>query len=585
MIVPMKKAAILVQSKDAEAAIRHLGALGVVHVENQRQPADKDIASLKDDIALLDKTIAILSAPHFRGSSGLKDAKTLKDWKFTATHITDMYARLDHLTEYGRTLVAGIAQWEPWGDFDPKSVHELAGKGVTVRFYELTAQMLEEMPEGVIVRRIASSKGIFYCACISRGLVDIPYKELPPPKTGLAEMRSRLDENDDIMRSINRTIAQYTCFAGRFRQIRDAFAKELEFHEALRGMGSSGGIDYIVGYLPADNVSAMAEEAKRQRWGLSVTDPSADDNVPTLVRNPKWVSIISPVFKLIEIVPGYKELDISPVFLLALTLFFGMIIGDAGYGALYIAATFFAQRKFGKKAKDQRVFFLLYLFSASAVLWGLLTGTIFGQEWCLKAGYKPLAGILNDTKFLQAFCFFIGALHLTIAQGWQAARKLPSLTALADFGWISVLWAAFFIARMLILGDPLPGFCRWLIIGGVALVIFGTNPQRNVIKMIAEGLGAVALSIMNNFTDVVSYVRLFAVGLAGVAISDTVNSLAAGFAGNYVAQFFILLLGHTINIVLGPMSVLVHGIRLNVLEFSSHAGLNWSGTAYKPLKK
>jgi V/A-type H+-transporting ATPase subunit I len=88
---------------------------------------------------------------------------------------------------------------------------------------------------------------------------------------------------------------------------------------------------------------------------------------------------------------------------------------------------------------------------------------------------------------------------------------------------------------------------------------------------------------MNNFTDVVSYVRLFAVGLAGIAISDTVNMLAAGF-GPGVISVLIIFLGHTINIVLGPLSVLVHGIRLNVLEFSGHAGLSWSGIAYKPLK-
>ena len=146
--------------------------------------------------------------------------------------------------------------------------------------------------------------------------------------------------------------------------------------------------------------------------------------------------------------------------------------------------------------------------------------------------------------------------------------------------------AAFFLARMLILDDPLPGCTRWLIIGGVATVIFCTSPQRNILKMIGEGLGTVALSIMNNFTDVVSYVRLFAVGLAGVAISDTVNTLAAGLgSNNFIGQVLVVFLGHTINVVLGPMSVLVHGIRLNVLEFSGHAGLTWSGMPYKPLKE
>ena len=89
---------------------------------------------------------------------------------------------------------------------------------------------------------------------------------------------------------------------------------------------------------------------------------------------------------------------------------------------------------------------------------------------------------------------------------------------------------------------------------------------------------------MNNFTDVVSYIRLFAVGLAGVAISDTVNSIAAGMGDNFIARLLILFVGHTLNIILGPLSVLVHGIRLNVLEFSGHANLTWSGVPYKPLK-
>lgn len=119
-------------------------------------------------------------------------------------------------------------------------------------------------------------------------------------------------------------------------------------------------------------------------------------------------------------------------------------------------------------------------------------------------------------------------------------------------------------------------------------MIFFTHPQRNVLKGIATGLGTVALSIVNNFTDVVSYIRLFAVGLASLAISETTNTLAFGFGDGIVALIagvVILITGHSLNIVLGPMSVLVHGVRLNVLEFSGHANVIWSGTAYEPFKE
>ena len=166
---------------------------------------------------------------------------------------------------------------------------------------------------------------------------------------------------------------------------------------------------------------------------------------------------------------------------------------------------------------------------------------------------------------------------------------MPSLAALADAGWILVLWTAFFLAKTLVLGDSFPYFGKWLLVSGLALVILFTNPQRNILKGIVEGLGTVALSLMNNFTDVVSYVRLFAVGLAGVAIADAFNSMAAlvGHKGilAIIVSAFILIVGHALGIVLGPVSVLVHGVRLNVLEFSGHANVTWSGNAYKPLKE
>jgi V/A-type H+-transporting ATPase subunit I len=286
-----------------------------------------------------------------------------------------------------------------------------------------------------------------------------------------------------------------------------------------------------------------------------------------------------------EVVPGYREFDISPLLLIFLGLFFGMIIGDAGYGTLYILLTLLAERKFGKGMKERTVFRLLYFFSGCAIFWGMLTGTVFGQEWYAAAGFKPAIPILNNTHFIQAFCFFLGAFHLTLAHLWQALRKAPSVAALADAGWVMVLWSAYFFAKMLILSAPLPGFVMPLLSAGLVLIIFCTAPQKNILKTMASGLGTVALSIMNNFTDVVSYIRLFAVGLAGVAIADTVNTLAATFGGKSILlKAFILFHGHLINLMLGPISVLVHGLRLNVLEFSSHIGLTWSGTPYRPLE-
>ena len=368
MIVPMKKTAVIVQSKDAEDSMEKLRALGALHVEHQIPPKGADINSIRDDIALVTSAINILSNPEFDSKSAAAAAKELKDWKAASIHLIDLWKRHDQLVEYSNGLKARIQDWERWGDFDPQKIHALAGQTIYIRLYEIPAKELSGLPEGVVVQKIFTAKGIVGCALISREKVAIPFKEVQLPKMSLAAMRSRTIESTKTIADIRNNIIQCLGYKNSFSKIRNELEKGLEFHEALRGMGQADTLSYLVGYVPQDTINSLKETSNRERWGLSISDPLEEDEVPTLIRNPRWVSIIEPVFKFLEIVPGYRELDISPLFLLFLSLFFGMIIGDAGYGLLYIALTAFAQKKMGKKSKDSKVFFLLYLFSASAVM-------------------------------------------------------------------------------------------------------------------------------------------------------------------------------------------------------------------------
>lgn len=581
----MKKIALLVESKDAESTLRKVRALGLLHVQHQQLPQGKDVNSLQDDLMLANNAFNVIAEEEITLKHVSVVPEPLPDWKALARHIIGLQRRSAQLKEYSLTLKQKIGQWETWGDFDPERLQELEKENIYIKFYQIPLKDLKDFPSQVIVKQIYVKAGVANCLLISHTPFALKFQEIIPPKMGLEKMRARLEEDREMIDLIKSQLQEYASFRPALLEAKKALEKELEFNETMQGMGQMRQISYLAGFMPYDKVQALTMIAQRERWGICITEPGETDNVPTLISNPRWVSIINPVFKLLEIIPGYRELDISPLFLLFLSLFFGMIIGDAGYGIVYILLTLGLQKKFNRRFKDQKVFFLFYTFSACAVFWGLLTGTFFGQEWYIKAGFKPIIPLLNDTKFLQAFCFFLGAFHLTLAHGWQAIRKLPSWAALVDAGWIMVLWAAFFLAKFLILDDPVPFFEKWLILAGLTLVILFTSPQRNILKMIGAGLGTVALSLVNNFTDVVSYIRLFAVGLAGVAIADTVNTLAAGFAGNPLAAGIIIFIGHTINIIIGPMSVLVHGIRLNVLEFSSHANLGWSGVAYKPLQE
>ncbi len=585
----MKKISIIVQFKDADSAVSRLRSLGLLHVENQQAPKGKDINTLLEDIAFVNSTLEVLYETKFSQEFKVPEDKELSDWRFVLRRIIDLGKRFDQLEEYSLNLINQISDWQAWGDFDPEEIKRLSEKNIFIRLYQIPVKELKGLPPSVIVKKISVKGGIVNCVLISRQNLEIPFKEVAMPKISLQKMQARISEDSRMMDTIKLEIRRHFCYKQSFEQVKKGLEKELEFHEVLRGMVESGNIMYLTGYAPFDAVETLIEISRQEKWGIIVNDPSEDDRIPTLVRNPRWISIIRPVFKMLEIVPGYHELDISPWFLIFFSVFFGMIIGDAGYGSIYFLLTLFAQRKWGKRLRDKSVFKLFYTLSTCAIIWGILTGTFFGQEWLVRIGLKPLIPALSNTRNIQAFCFFLGALHLTLAHSWRALLKLPHLLALADIGWVFVLWAAFFFAKMLILADALPVYANWLLIAGVILVMFFTNPQKNILKAVAGGLGALALSLMNNFTDVVSYVRLFAVGLAGVAIADTFNNMAASIGTSSIvaifASGFIILTGHSLNLLLGPMSVLVHGVRLNVLEFCGHANVSWSGFAYKPLKE
>ena len=589
MIVPMKKAAVITQFKDAGHAIKTLGSLGVLHVEHQTPPLGADIASLRDEIALAEKAAGILSGPEFSKKTPIENERHVKDWKAAASHVVESYKRLDHLEEYSRHLRNGIKDWERWGDFDPEAVNRLAAKGIYLRLYEIPVRGINGIPPGLIVKKVFSAGGIVGCAVISREKADLPFKELELPKASLKDMRARLKEDTQTIQSVKNNIVRHLCYQETFARIKKALEDELELHEALGGMGQAGGLAYLTGYVPHDTVKRLSETAKKEKWGLLVRDPSGEDNVPTLIRNPKWISIIEPVFRAIEVVPGYRELDISLWFLLFLSAFFGMLIGDAGYGAVYFLLVSAAGKKWGKNIKIKPALTLFKILSLSSVAWGALTGTFFGQEW-LPGVVKPLIPALRNDKSIQTLCFFLGTLHLSIAHIWRVLKKLPSIIALADIGWTAILCGGFFLAKTLILGEGFPSFGKWFFMLGACLVVFFTNPPgKNALKGFGGGLGALLLNFVNSFTDIVSYIRLFAVGLAGVAIADAFNNMAMSVGyGSFVkgaAASLILVLGHALNMMLGPLAVLVHGVRLNVLEFCNHLDIKWSGFSYKPLRK
>ncbi|MBI4982752.1 MAG: hypothetical protein HZC15_06450 [Candidatus Omnitrophica bacterium] len=590
MIVGMKKVAVIMQAKDSAQGLKALRSFGMLHIENQQVPKSTNLNILLDDYALVQQGLEVLSEEEFiEHCQGDLRYKEVSDWKITCRHTLDLWKRIDHLEGYSLVLNREVKEWEKWGDFDPQAVAELLKRNIYCGLYKIPIKDFNNLSGDYVIKRIHLEDTIVYCAIISQIKPLLDFKEIELPKMSLSAMKNKLVENKLIIDRLQQELHQQLCFRGAFEKVKANLENEIEFENILSGMAQETKLSYLVGFAPHDCEKQLLDLSKKEKWGILITEPSEEDNVPVLIRNPKLIALINPVLKLLEILPGYRELDISLWFLLFFGVFFGMLIGDAGYGIVYFLLTAFSQVKFGKKIKDKSPFFLFYLLSFCAIIWGLLTGVFFGQEWLKEIGWKPLVPALNDAKVIQSFCFLLGAIHLSIAHIWRTILKIPSLLALAELGWIAILWGAYYLARFLILGYEFPFFGKWLIFSGIALVVLFTQPQKNILKAIGSGCGTLALNLMNNFTDIVSYVRLFAVGLAGVAIADTFNSMAAGVRGESILGLTLAIVvvsaGHLLNIVLGLMSVLVHGVRLNVLEFCAHVGISWSGSAYKPFKE
>lgn len=186
--------------------------------------------------------------------------------------------------------------------------------------------------------------------------------------------------------------------------------------------------------------------------------------------------------------------------------------------------------------------------------------------------------------------FYIAAIHLSIAHIMVIFKNISLGNLLSNTGWVLMVWVMFFIAQNQVLGRDFPWFFIYLIITAVLLIFVFSFLERSPEKGISELLIAdIILATINTFADTISYIRLFAVGLATLAVAQSFNEIATGIGfGNIISGLgsaLILVTGHALNIALAAMAVIVHGIRLNMLEFSGHVGNTWSGYKYNPFRK
>ncbi|MBE6915120.1 MAG: ATPase [Ruminococcaceae bacterium] len=628
MIVPMKKVSLIIPGDQKSETLKKLRKLGILQIEISEGHGEK-LVTLKEQITLLE------TAQFSIGKNKTAETKTA-----TASEMLAIAEEISALSEEKKScqaeqisLQAELDRLKAWGEIDPKVIDLLSENGVDISLFEMPTSEYELLDESVKTLCLDKTKSSVRFLLISSDteIESLGSYRLTLPQTSSAEMKQRVSALSERMNEIDEKIASYAGYAQSFKAALHSCEKEIEFETFATGMSEEAfspnvSVAYFKGYIEAEKLGRLKETAKKNAWGLLVEDPTEDDNVPTKLRNNKFVSLIYPLTDFLGTVPGYFEYDISTWFLSFILIFFGIIFGDGGYGLLISAIALIPILKaLSQKKSPAPTFLLVGLFGLSTVLWGTLTCTWFGLApeqlpmWLQKLSIPVISNVYADKLWypfwtngqaglttaqnLQIFCFSLALIQLTVAHIKGIIRNRTSLKFLGDFGSILQLVGIYYVVLSLVVNPTVFSFglvISGIPIGTVAIVLVGigfclsfvfANYEGSVIQSILASLVnivSVLLGVVNVFSDIVSYIRLWAVGLAGAAISATVNELAGPLFGNFlfiVLAIFLLVFGHGLNMILNILSVIVHGIRLNTLEFSSHLDMSWSGHKFKPFEE
>lgn len=623
MIVPMRKIALVVLDREREEALRALRKLGVLHIE-KRDAASQGIADLQGLVARMDTARSILAEAGKKGKNASKkyarkDAQALsRDEAIAiADTVIELSRKLDESHDAIRRADAELERLEPWGQVNPDDFTWLSARGITLKAYGIPLRELDLLPPDarwIELGRDKKNAKLVFLADNAFHAETLPQtaREFVLPEASSDAIRSERLRALEAIPETEKLLSGYARHQGALLAAGNAFRKELEFETIRAGMpevsfgsdsqvAENSALAWLTGFVPASDGPLLAAEAKKRGWGYLSEEPSEEEAVPTQLKNNRFVTIISPLLEFLGVLPGYREIDISSWFVLFFGLFFAMIFGDGGYGLLLVMVSLIGIGAYTrKKEKIPTAFFMFLYLALMTVGWGAITCTWFGLPpenlpSFLRGIAIPAFSSENPESAgnIKMFCFVVALIQLSLAHVIGIIRNIRSFKALGELGTLLMLNGMFVVVLSLLVDAqkyPISNAVLAVIFAGFILNFVFNNYSGSVIASILESLKnfiTVILGVVNVFGDIMSYIRLWAVGLAGAAISATVNSMAGPMFGSFFMFLAVLVLffGHGLNLMMNVLSVIVHGVRLNTLEFSNHLGLTWSGFKYEPFSE
>ena len=603
MITKMKKLSFLIHSKEYDRFLEQLRSLGVVHVIQKQQGAVQDHA-LQDDISLLGlcKNALKVLEPLMNQPDNAPADSPAKDFVFdTPAKVIERFEILeaDKLVQE-QTLQAlnrDRAQIEPWGNFEPSNVERLEKAGYKLRFYTcpLRAYKTEWEQEYGAIEILRDKQKVNFVTLTHTGThVDIDAERVHLPAMSLASVQADIDKTQAAIAAIPQKMAQLAHVGVPVLQ--DA-VKELDNKidfGRVKLTGEHLAADTLLlleGWIPADKVDEVSRELDMKGVFFDVEDPTPDDDIPIQLSNNKFAKLFEPLTKL-YMLPTYQELDLTLFFAPFFMLFFGLCLGDTGYGLLMIVALPIFTKLF-QLINPNFSKWLVVLFGVSTMLCGLLSGTFFGfNMYDLDIPFvQKMKGLLytdNSTMFTVSLC--IGVVQILFGMGIKAvnlAIQCGFKYALSTIGWL-ILLITVGVAALAGLDFKSPVIMGILILAAVLIFLFN-SPGKNPLLNIGLGLWDTYNMATGLLGDVLSYVRLFALGLSGGILANVFNSMAVGMKpDNPVAGFIVMVLifviGHALNIFMNILGAIVHPMRLTFVEFFKNAGYAGGGVEYKPFR-
>ncbi|MFH1830146.1 MAG: V-type ATPase 116kDa subunit family protein [Pseudomonadota bacterium] len=579
----MQRATFVTLSNKGDDLLRLLQRLGVVHPEHINEEAIlPSIERLRHKLNMQQAVINDLKA---LSTSNPSEKGEGSEPSFTETEA--WFASLRDLEEKIKSHKRMAERLQPWGDYDPKEVKKLFDEGIFIQLWSADAYQFDDLniPDGIFCKIIEQTKSEVLFVTVKRGgIIRIEGAEA----IALSENRLTVvqEELDNLEAKRSALVERLERAASHLPHLMRKHARdehEYYYQEAIQRAFDDGDIKAFAGWLPKDH----AQEVKDVLTGfatpvvMDVRDPLPDENPPVFTKNIFLSRVFEPLLRLFGI-PDYRGLDPALFFAPFMMLFFGICLGDVGYGIAMMAGAYAVKRIFKGHPFAKVVGNLTFFFGIATMLVGVVTGSVFGtapggREWIL----LDVSYDFGDPMLLFKISIALGFLHLTIAFVLSAIAAHHWQIKICKLGSICILWGG----ALLVLGIS---FWWMLLAVGIGIVLIFTSDASNPFKRLGLGLWG----IYNHTTlvgDVMSYSRLFGLGIATAAIATVVNELSAQASsaisipilGAFVG-IVVLVVGHTFNMTIGIISALVHPARLHAVE-ALPKFVQFTGVQYKPL--